>query len=133
MNIFLKDPEASYHALGPGSQYLLESHFHDFKYFDVEKKEWTTVGVTKTNKWWEEHHPEWQSRAEKVLEAMKKIPQDRLKKCLEHEFDKIMDLRMVKIMNDANIDKAVESDKEEKDYSMLASSVPQERSRENSE
>lgn len=134
MNTFLKNPEVSYHALGDRRNYYLESHFHNFKYFDIDKKQaWNPVGVTKTNKWWEEQHPKWQTRAEAVLEAIKKLPQDRLGECLGDEYDWVMDLKMVKIMDDAVIDDAVQSDKEGKGYSGLASSVPQKRGRENSE
>ncbi|KAL8991463.1 MAG: hypothetical protein Q9177_000135 [Variospora cf. flavescens] len=133
MNTFLKDPEASYHALGEETYYL-RSHFHNFEYFDVEKKgSWNVVGVTKTNKWWEEEHPKWQARAEKVLKAVKKLPQDRLQECLGDEYDGVMDLKMVKIMDDADIDDALQSDREGKGYPELASSVPQKRRRENSE
>ncbi|KAL8754030.1 MAG: hypothetical protein Q9199_004627 [Rusavskia elegans] len=106
MNTFLKDPEASYHALG-NRDYHLQYQFHDFKYFDVEKKQtWNPVGVTKTNRWWEEQYPKWQSRAEKVLGAIKKLPQGRLKEYLGDEYDWVMDLRMVKIVDDAVVDDA---------------------------
>lgn len=133
MNTFLKDPEASYHALG-NRDYHLQYQFHDFKYFDVEKKQtWNPVGVTKTNRWWEEQHPKWQSRAEKVLGAMKKLPQDRLKEYLRDEYDWVMDLRMVKIVDDAVVDDAIQSEKEGKGFSKTKSSVPQKRGRENSE
>ncbi|KAL8974707.1 MAG: hypothetical protein Q9197_001076 [Variospora fuerteventurae] len=133
MNAFLKDPEASYYALGE-KDYYLRSHFHNFEYFDVEEKgPWNVVGVTKTNKWWEEQHPKWQARAEKVLEAVKKLPQDRLQECLGDEYDGVMDLKMVKIMDDADIDDPLQSDQEGKGYSELASFVPQKRRRENSE
>ncbi|KAL8731000.1 MAG: hypothetical protein Q9166_003651 [cf. Caloplaca sp. 2 TL-2023] len=133
MNTFLKDPEASYHALGDGNYYL-QSHFHNFKYFDVEKKQtWNPVGVTKTNKWWEEQHPKWQSRAEKVLGAIKKLPQDTLTECLRDEYDWVMDLRMVKLVDDAVVDDAIQSDKEGKGCSETGSSVPQKRRQENSE
>ncbi|KAI4287667.1 MAG: hypothetical protein L6R35_003073 [Caloplaca aegaea] len=133
MNTFLKDPEASYHALGE-ENYYLRSHFHNFEYFDVEEKgPWNVVGVTKTNKWWEEQHPKWQARAEKVLKAVKKLPQDRLQECLGDEYDGVMDLKMVKVMDDADIDDALQSDEEGKENPELASFVPQKRRRENSE
>lgn len=133
MNTLLKDPEASYHALGYGRFYVMESHFHLFKYFDVEMQGCKPVGVTKTNKWWEEQHPQWQTRTEKVLKTIKQLPQDRLKECFGDEYDGVMDLKMVKIMDHANIDDAVQSDKEGEGNSKLASSVPQKRGRENSE
>ncbi|KAL8861958.1 MAG: hypothetical protein Q9178_001828 [Gyalolechia marmorata] len=134
MNNFLKDPEVSYHALGDG-YYHLDTHFHNFKYFDEDKRSgaWMPVGVTKTNKWWEEQHPKWQTRAEAVLDAIKKLPQDRLKEFLGSEYDGIMDLRMVRIVDDAVADDAMQSEEEGKGYPGLASSVPQKRARESSE
>ncbi|KAL8764944.1 MAG: hypothetical protein Q9209_007808 [Squamulea sp. 1 TL-2023] len=133
MNTFLKDPEASYRALGDVNYYL-QSHFQNFKYFDVEKKQtWKIVGVTKTNKWWEEQHQKWQSRAEKVLGAIKELSQDRLKDCLRDEYDSVMDLRIVKIVDDTVVDGAIQSGKEGKKYLETMTSMPQKRRRENSE
>ena len=134
MNTFLRDPEVSYYALRE-SDYHLYHHFHQFQYFDEDKRSgaWMSVGVTKTNKWWEEQHPKWQARAEAVLDAIKKLPQDRLKEFLGSEYDGIMDLRMVRIVNDAVADDAMQSEQEGKEYSGLASSVPQKRGRGSSE
>ena len=78
-------------------------------------------------------HPQWQTRTEKVLKTIKQLPQDRLKECFGDEYDGVMDLKMVKIMDHAIIDDAVQSDKEGEGNSKLASSVPQKRGRENSE
>ncbi|KAL8820946.1 MAG: hypothetical protein Q9223_000934 [Gallowayella weberi] len=131
-NTFLKDPETSYYALGNESIYDLKFSFHDFKYFDFEQKGyWGPIaGVTKTNKWWEEQYSNWQSRGEGALGAIKTLPQDRLKECLGDEYDMVMDLRMVKIVDDAVVDDAIQGDNEEK---ADGSSVPQKRRRGNSE
>lgn len=83
-----------------------------------------------TKKWWEEQHLEWQTCTEKVLETIKQLPQDRLKNGLGKEYDGVMNLKMVMIMNDADIADAVRSDKECKGYSELAPSVSQKRTRE---
>ncbi|KAL8881817.1 MAG: hypothetical protein Q9192_007715 [Flavoplaca navasiana] len=130
MNTFLKDPEESYYALGNGD-YHLQYQFHDFKYFDIPKKEkWgTPLAVTKTNKWWEEKHPLWQTRAEVVLEAIKNLPQDRLKECLGDEYDAIMDLRIVKVVDDVVMNDVAQSDVEENPFPGLGSTVPQKRGR----
>ncbi|KAL8924487.1 MAG: hypothetical protein Q9172_002652 [Xanthocarpia lactea] len=134
MNTFLKDPEVSYYALAD-ADYHLQSQFKDFRYFDEDKRTgtWFPVGVTKTNKWWEEQHPKWQTRAEAVLQAIKKLPQDRLKEFLGSEYDGIMDLKMVRVVDDAVADDAMQTQQEGKGYPGLASSVPQKRVRESSE
>lgn len=134
MNTFLKDPKESYYALGNGD-YHLHARYHNFQYFDITKKsQWgNPLGVTKTNKWWEKHHPQWQTRAEAVLEAIKKLPQERLKECLGDEYDGIMDLRIVKVAEDVVMNNVVQNDMEGKPFPELGSTVPQKRERENSE
>ncbi|KAL8907098.1 MAG: hypothetical protein Q9171_006003 [Xanthocarpia ochracea] len=134
MNTFLKDPEVSYYALHEGDHHL-QYQFHHFQYFDEDTRRgaWMPVGVTKTNKWWEVQHPKWQTRAEAVLQAIKKLPQDRLKECLGSQYNGIMDLRMVRIVDDAVADDAMQSEQEGKRFPGLASSVPQKRGRESSE
>ncbi|KAL9634325.1 MAG: hypothetical protein Q9204_003043 [Flavoplaca sp. TL-2023a] len=126
MNTFLKDPKESYYALGNGLHYHLKPQFHYFKYFDVgQEGQWgTPLGVTKTNKWWEEQHPQWQTRVEAMLHAIMKLPQDKLKECFGDEYDGIMDLRIVKVVDDA-----VQSDLEENPFPDLESTVPQKRRR----
>ncbi|KAL8686814.1 MAG: hypothetical protein Q9218_006846 [Villophora microphyllina] len=127
MNTFLKDPRVSYHVLDTHS-YHFEGQFHNVAYFDVEKVGWNSpTGVTETLKWWEEQHSKWKARVDSVMGAIRKRPQDRLKECLGHDYDDIMNLRMIKVVDDA-----VESNKEEKEYTGLGSGVPQKRVRENS-
>ena len=124
MNAFLKDPELKYLALEGMETYHLESGFEYFKYFDIEKRGWTTIAVTKTLKWWEEDHLKWQTRASSALEALRKLPQDRLKDCLGHEYDDFMDLRMVKVVDDPP-----DSNEKGNHSSEPGSSVPQKRAR----
>ncbi|KAL8879420.1 MAG: hypothetical protein Q9198_002961 [Flavoplaca austrocitrina] len=130
MNTFLKNPKESYYALGK-EDYHLQSQFHDFKYFDIPKKgQWgTPLAVTKTNKWLEEQHPQWQTRAETVLEAIKKLPQNKLKECFGYEYDGILDLRIVKVVDDVVMNDVVQSDVEETAFPGLESTVPQKRGR----
>ncbi|KAL9032390.1 MAG: hypothetical protein Q9214_007990, partial [Letrouitia sp. 1 TL-2023] len=44
----------------------------------------------------------WESRAFDALESLRKLPQVSLKHCLAHRYDEIMNLHMVKLVNDSD-------------------------------
>ncbi|KAL9594089.1 MAG: hypothetical protein Q9219_007223 [cf. Caloplaca sp. 3 TL-2023] len=129
MNEFLKDPVASYLALDDSIEYHVRYQFHGYQYFDQKKSGWNPpTGVTKTMKWWDESHKKWQARADKVSKALKKLPQDSLKGFLGDEYDEIMDLKMVKVVDDL-----MEIDGGGNSKAGCESGVPQKRARESPE
>ncbi|KAL8719247.1 MAG: hypothetical protein Q9225_003732 [Loekoesia sp. 1 TL-2023] len=129
MNAFLRDPELQNHTLPVKEEAWqmehLRSQYHWFKYFKIEGNERNPVAVTKTLKWWEELHRNWESRACNALKALRKLPQTELKHCLAHQYDEIMDLRMVKMIDDFH-----ENTSQEKRYYETTSTVPNKRLRE---
>ncbi|KAL8740827.1 MAG: hypothetical protein Q9190_006508 [Brigantiaea leucoxantha] len=102
MNAFLQDPQLQRHNLSSPSTYHLGSRYHYLKYFEFDKVDNKVVAVAKTLKWWEEQHQEWKSRASDALEALRKLPQASLKHCLNHRYDEVMNLRMVKLIDDSH-------------------------------
>ncbi|KAL9123997.1 MAG: hypothetical protein Q9217_006630, partial [Psora testacea] len=100
MNAFLAHPELQHYNLSCKEVWHLRSQYHCFGYFKVDEVDWKPVAVTKTLKWWEEQHQKWESRASIALEALRKLPQAKLKDCLTHRYDEIMDLRIVKVIDD---------------------------------
>lgn len=101
MNTFLMDPKLQHHILSRKETYHVRDRFGWFKYFEVDEVDYKPVAVTKTLKWWEEKHWEWESRASNALKALRKLPQAELKQCLTHRYDEIMDLRAVKVIDDS--------------------------------
>ena len=111
MNTFLMDPKLRHHNLVCQEYYHVRFKFDRFKYFEVEEAgrppvtvkyrpvtvKYRPVTVTKTLKWWEEKHREWEIRASDAMKALRKLPQAELKQCLNHRYDEIMDLRVVKV------------------------------------
>ena len=97
MNEFLMDPKARTHRISCKKIWYLRCNYHGFEYFDVESVDSTPVAVAKTLKWWEQQHQKWESYASIALEALRKLPQAKLKECLAHQYNEIMDLRMVKV------------------------------------
>ncbi|KAL9005009.1 MAG: hypothetical protein Q9188_002190 [Gyalolechia gomerana] len=123
MEAFLMDPKLQHYTLSSNDLYHLENQHYGFKYFKVERdRKDDTIAVTKTTKWWEEQHQNWETRSSGALKTLQKLPQAELKSCLGHRYDEIMDLRMVKI-----IDEAHESNGEGEQYCEVGSTVPQKR------
>lgn len=108
----------------------LKYNYHFFEYFAVEYVDRTPVAVTKTLKWWERQHREWESRASAALEALRKLPQAKLKECLAHQYNNIMDLRMLKV-DDASTEP--ESTREVRRHDQTSLITPSKRSRSDSE
>ena len=102
MNMFLMDPKLQHHILSCKDSYHVQAWFGWFKYFKVDEVDRKPVGVTKTLKWWEEKHRDWETRASDAKEALRKLPQAELKQCLSHRWDEIMDLRVVKVTDDSS-------------------------------
>ena len=105
MNTFLRDSELQRHVSSckdTWETFHLETNYHSFKYFEVEKVDRNPIAVVKTLKWWEEQHRKWESRASDALEALRNLPRAELKQCLAHRYDEIMDLRVVKVIDDSN-------------------------------
>lgn len=62
-----------------------------------ESQTLTVLNVTKTLQRWENDHENWERRAGRAQETLKRLPQDDLKHCLgQEEYDALMDLRPVK-------------------------------------
>ena len=97
---FLKNPELRSYTLPRDKKAHCDWEFNYFKYFEVEEVDQTRVILTKTLKWWEERHQEWESRASDALETLRKLPQERLKQCLARQYDEIMNYRMVRVVDD---------------------------------
>ena len=100
MNIFLMDPKLQHQILSCKDSYHMSLKSGWSKYFEVKKVDHKSVAVTKTLKWWEEKHREWEVRASDAMKALRKLPQAELKQCLNHRYDEIMDLRVVKVTDD---------------------------------
>ena len=97
MNEFLMNPKVTTHELSCKDDWHLMSEFHNFVYFETESIDHTPVSVTKTLKWWEERHQEWEVRALTAQKNLRKLPQTELKKCLDDKYDEIVELRTVKV------------------------------------
>lgn len=127
---FLMDPKAKTHEIScKKCIWKLKGSFHWFEYFEVEEVDYEPATVTKTEKWWEKHHKEWESRASIALRAIRELPQAELKKCLSDGYDEIMDLRMVK---DDDGSAGPESTSKEQHRNQIGSIVPQKRLRSSS-
>ncbi|KAL8943294.1 MAG: hypothetical protein Q9211_001041 [Gyalolechia sp. 1 TL-2023] len=126
METFLRDPELQHYTL-PKDPYHLQYRYDWFKYFKVDEAERTPIAVTKTMKRWEEQHREWESRASTTLKVLQKLPQAELKDCLGCRYDGVMNLRMVKIIDDAP-----ENNSEGKQNDEVRSTVPRKRQRDDS-
>ncbi|KAL8938341.1 MAG: hypothetical protein Q9216_003942 [Gyalolechia sp. 2 TL-2023] len=123
MEEFLRDPQRQHYTL-PSNYYHLSSICHHFEYFDVEKNiRERPIAVMKTTKWWEEQHQKWESRASTARKALQRLSKAKLKGCLGHRYDEMMDFQMLKVN-----DKAHESNAGGKDYHQVGSTVPQKRS-----
>lgn len=125
MNEFLLDPNAQTHKISCEHASMLKQHYHWFRYFKVESVNYTPVSVTKSLKWWENQHEDWERRSSTALTALRKFPQDELKKCLAHRYDEIMDLRMMKVDDDST--GGAESTSEVQHSNQTQSTVPQKR------
>ena len=97
LNKFLMDPKAETHKISCKEIWSLKYNYHGFEYFEVESVNSTPVAVAKTLKWWEQKHQKWESGASIALEALRKLPQTKLKECLAHQYNEIIDLRIVKV------------------------------------
>ena len=129
INTFLMDPKLQRHTVSGKHSYHVPSEFNYFKYFEVEGDKYNPVAVTKTLKWWEEKHQEWENRASAAMKALGKLPQDELKQCLADQCDEIMDLRVVKVTTE---DDDSSEGKNQKRYE-TRSTVPQKRERDDAE
>ena len=125
MNDFLMDPKAQTHRISCKKIWDLRYNYHWFDYFKVESVDSTPVAVAKTLKWWEQQHQKWENCASIALEALRKLPQAELKECLAHQYNEIMDLRMVKVDGPTR----PESTSKVRDRYQNRSTVPQKRSR----
>ena len=124
---FLKDPEADSYRLLSQDNWHVESEHHNFKYFEIDKRDDKSVVITKTFKWWEKQHSRWESRASDALEVLRKFPQGKLKECLAYRYDEIMNLRMVRVD-----DSPTRSESTSEVLPETRSAVPQKRSRSDS-
>ena len=95
MNEFLRNPEAKSLKISSDDKWHLRSQYNSFNYFEDESV--NSPAVTKTLKWWEKQHQEWEGRASTAAEVLRQLPQAKLKECLAHRYDEIMDFRMVKV------------------------------------
>ncbi len=126
MNKFLMDSTAKTHRISCKEIWNLRYNYHWFEYFQVESVDTTPFAVAKTLKWWEQQHQEWESCASIALEALRKLPQAKLKECLAHQYDEIMDLRIVKADDGST---RPESTSKVRHRYQTRSTVPQKRSR----
>lgn len=122
LKAFLRNPELQHYTLSCKDSWHLKYEHHRFEYFEVDEVDRIPVAVTKTLKWWEEQHRKWETRASNALEALQKLPQDKLKYCLTHRYDEIMDLRVVKVIDDS-----VESTRQRQPRCQTRSAIPQKR------
>ncbi|KAI9894349.1 MAG: hypothetical protein M1814_003105 [Vezdaea aestivalis] len=101
MIAFFKHPELQRRILRPQTDCHLSSYFPFFECFDIEEADGKAFAVTKNSmKRWEKNHKEWETRSAHVLERLQKLPQDRLKSCLDHPYDEIMALTMFRVGRD---------------------------------
>jgi hypothetical protein len=94
---FLADTEAesrSFEARGPLCYTAVP---HKCTQVKDNSQEPPLIVVTKTLKGWEENHAQWEKRASKARETLKRLPLEQLKQCLAKDYDAIMDLRMVRV------------------------------------
>ena len=72
MKEFLRNSEAKTYNLPCAYDWHLRMKHYGFEYFEVEKVDGKDVAVTKTLKWWEKLHQQWERRASAALEAIQK-------------------------------------------------------------
>ena len=99
----------------------------DCKYsFDRWEKP-RVLTVTKTTKLWEKAHSEWEERVKTAQETFHQLPQAEMKRHLGEKYEAIMDLRMVRLPDEASEESAeMDLDKNR------GSTVPQKRFRSDS-
>ncbi|KAL9628082.1 MAG: hypothetical protein Q9164_007397, partial [Protoblastenia rupestris] len=124
MIAFLRHHELQHQKLSFEEFRHVGLYYDMFKYFEVKESCRETFAVTKTLRWWGEQHRDWESRAANTLEALRKLPQAKFKYCLTDQYDEIMDLRVIEVM-----DGSPESTSQRQYYSKTRSSVPQKRPR----
>lgn len=99
MNEFLRNPETETHQLH-GRNLFHQLDRYRYCKFSVHSSPGTTT-VIKTLKWWLEKHIKWEKQCSVALKVFQKLPQelpqDKLKQCLAHRYDELMDLRIVKV------------------------------------
>ena len=110
MNSFLMDPTRQQHILYQWVErdYHLEDQFQDFRYFEVEEVNHRPIKVTKTLKWWEEKHREWEACTSAELEKLRRQPQAGFKYCLSDQDEEIIDFQTLTLLTD---DSSEHSDK----------------------
>ncbi|KAI9890596.1 MAG: hypothetical protein M1814_003794 [Vezdaea aestivalis] len=101
MRTFLKDSELQRHVIRSEISSHLRWAFHFFDYFDVEEVDGRPIAVTKTLLRWEKDHKTWETRSAEVLERLRGLPQEELKRCLGHQYDEIMSFSLFKAGADA--------------------------------
>jgi len=103
MDAFLRDAELQHHILSCQELRQLRRHYYCFQYFEVDDVDRRSVSVRKTLKWWEGQHRYWENRASDIIEGLRNLPQAKLKDCLTHRYDEIMDLRGSKVIHESTI------------------------------
>lgn len=97
---FLMDPEKQSHEF---DSLEVADHFY-YKTIGSctrRRKGPSKLTVTKTTKAWEKAHTEWERHASATQAAFQSFPQAELKQCLGIHYEAIMDLRVVKVHNNA--------------------------------
>ena len=86
------------------------------------------VTLTKTIRWWEEKHRKWEERCSTTLEALRKLPQAKIKECLSDRYDDIMDLRAVKLHSNSHAT-GLKRSSQSQNHNRAGSPVPRKRPR----
>ena len=122
MSTFLNNPEIQHHNLCRNNSPHLKKQFLRFLLFKIDDTDSNHIVLTKTLGWWEYHHKDWEQRASKASDALQELPRPELEHCLADRYDEIMNLRMVKVVDEslANISLEQQSKK-------TSSIVPQKR------
>ncbi|KAI9684251.1 MAG: hypothetical protein M1822_005724 [Bathelium mastoideum] len=98
---FLNDPRTE--TLTVASEFKASSHLREpyTSGFGHLKHQWDeqtgTSTLTKTLRWWENAHREWEDRASSATSVIKQLPQDRLKECLSQQYDDLTSLRVLRV------------------------------------
>ncbi len=94
LNAFLKNPEANEITVTLSTED--QKHLRRrFKFLTTVSGKGGEVRFTKTMKWWEEHHCDWERETEKAKQNLQKLPQNKLKQALGKQYNELMSLDLV--------------------------------------
>jgi hypothetical protein len=99
LNTFLEDPEAEEQTvdLGPDKHHL-KMNFDWFGFLDTKRvgNKGEKYRFTKTLKWWEKRHHEWELDAEKAKQNLRDLPKNELEQALGDQYGTLMALDLIR-------------------------------------